>query len=76
MINVNVVDCRLTGETESTVQDVLVQEVMAVEAVAFKTIALDIDSIKIARKFIQSILFKWIIKFVSRQLPSDCRGWH
>lgn len=37
------------GETESSVRDVMVQEVMAVEPVAFKAVAVDIDSIKVER---------------------------
>ena len=48
-VNEAFLDCRQVGETESTVQDVLIQEVMAVEPVAFKAIIVDIDSIQVQR---------------------------
>ncbi len=53
------------GETESFVQDVMVQEVMAVEPVAFKAVVVDIDSIKVQSKCSQFAvsLFKFGIDF-------------
>ena len=48
--------CSQIGETEASVADVLVQEVMAVEPVSFKAIIIDIDSIKVQRK-----LFLWLV---------------
>ena len=50
MIDRLVLACRQIGETESSVADVLVQEVMAVEPVAFKRVIIDIDSNKANRK--------------------------
>ena len=44
--------CSQIGETEASVADVLVQEVMAVEPVSFKAIIIDIDSIKVQRKLV------------------------
>lgn len=47
---------RQIGETESSVRDVMVQEVMAVEPVAFKSVVVDIDTIKVHSKFPFSLI--------------------